>query len=170
MTPTTAWSPCSARSGENVEILARLVGEKVLCGMPNEHGRTTCRGELARVEEWQGIRLLCIPDGWKRKARGHFTLSNHSVHLRKGVQLKVGKGDLAADQAAGQGRPRNHRPTDRPQERDAYLAGYGLTSVSAVFESISIPATGIRSTCPRCGHINTLTASLVVGQFESGPG
>lgn len=142
-----------------MEILARLVGNKVLCGMPNEHGRTTCRGELARVEEWRDKRLLCIPDGWKQKARGHFTSTNHSVALRQVATGKVRRGDLDADQLARQGRPRNRRPIDRPQERDAYLAGYGLTSVSAVIEIEFFPAAGILADCPRCGHVNTVMAS-----------
>jgi hypothetical protein len=141
-----------------VEILARLVGNRVMCGMPNEHGDTICRGELARVEERLGKRLLVIPDGWKQKARGHFTLTNHSVRLRDVATSKVSRGDLASDQLIGRARPRNRR-THGSQEPDANLATYGLASVSGAFEYI--PAAGILSDCPRCGHVNTLTASLL---------
>jgi hypothetical protein len=142
------------------EILARRVGEKVLCGMPNKHGIPTCGGELARVQGWQGKPLLLvIPDGWKQKARGHWALTSHSVSLRGVAASKVSRGKLAPDQAVARARPRNRRPIDRADERDAYLAGYGLGSVSAVFEAISIPSAGILSDCPTCGHVNTLRAA-----------
>jgi hypothetical protein len=142
-----------------VEILARLVGDRVKCGMPNESGATTCFGDIARVAEWHGIRLLCIPDGWKRKtgeARDHWTLTNHSVSLRDVTASKVSRRKLAPDQASARSRPRNRRPIGRV-EGDANLAAYGIDSVSAVFEWI--PAAGILSDCPRCGHVNTLMAS-----------
>jgi hypothetical protein len=144
------------------EILARRVGEKVLCGMLNKHGIPTCGGELARVEEWHGIPLLCIPDGWKRKpfkVLDHWALTSHSVSLRDVAASKVSRGKLEPNQAVARARPRNRRPIDRPDRRDTYLVGYGLRSVSAVFESISIPAAGILSDCPQCGHVNTLKAA-----------
>jgi hypothetical protein len=136
-----------------VELLARLdraTGLQVLCGMP------TCRGVLARVAVVDDRRLLCMLDGWKHKARGHWTLNNHSVHLQKVATTEVSRGDLAPDQLVGRGRPRNRRPIDRAEERDANRAAFGLSSDNYVIQPWP---SGILADCPRCGHVNTLTAA-----------
>ncbi|HEY8755285.1 MAG TPA: hypothetical protein VIN65_02895 [Candidatus Dormibacteraeota bacterium] len=129
-----------------VEILARLdrtTGMQVLCGMKNERGMHTCRGEVAHIEIVDGKRVLSMLDGWKQRGSpNHFTLNNHSVRLRKVAHVKVSRGDLAPDQFAGQGRPRTRR--------------------EALGDWAIFPAKGIiLADCPQCGHVNTLTGSAL---------
>jgi hypothetical protein len=139
----------------DVEILARLdraTGVKVLCGSVGN----TCRGELGRVDVIANDqRVLCMLAGWKQKARGHFTLNNHSKPRGAKATAAVRRGVLPRGQLASRRRASFRQRI--PTELDTNRIAYGLEPDVFVIESI--PAAGILADCPVCGRVNTLTAA-----------
>ncbi len=134
------------------EILARLdrtTGTRVMCG------GNVCRGELARVQVIEGVRMLCMLDGWKHAGPGHWRASEHSLKREAKATTAVRRGTLDREVLASRRRSELRQPI--PAERDANRAAYGLTRDNYVIESI--PSAGILADCPKCGRTNTLTAA-----------
>ena len=137
--------------------LDNKTGLRVLCGAKDDDGRYTCRGELARVAVLKADRrVLCMLDGWKHKARGHWVLNAHSARRLAGAESAVSRGLLSAEQLAERSRPRFRRPI--PVGSDANAAGYGLSADNYVV----FPGTaGILADCPRCTRTNVLTETAL---------
>lgn len=140
------------------ELFARLdkTGLRVLCSS----GDRTCRSELARVAiQPDGVRVLCMLDGWKQKnrldIREHWLETNHSARRRRGAEAAVALGSLAPDRLHARGAPQRRRPIDSPDECDRLEA-----SARGKDNIVALPGPeGILATCPRCDHENTLSAA-----------
>ncbi len=137
-----------------MEVLARLdktTGLRVLCGWP------TCHGELACIQIVKGKRVLCMLDGWKHKARGHWAQNQHSAHRAANATDAVRRGELARELLASRRRPRLRQPI--PDDKDTFRSVFGLNSDNHVIAPV--PKVGILADCPipSCGRVNLLLGS-----------
>jgi hypothetical protein len=137
-----------------VEVLARLdktTRLRVLCGAVGG----TCRGELATVRIWKGMRVLCMPAGSKHIARGHYRTTKHSLERARKATAAVRRGDLlnGVDQLAARRHSRTRSPI--PKGKDLYLSVYEVAGEVVVEQ---IPKVGILMDCPipSCERTNVL--------------
>lgn len=153
--------------------LDRKTRLRVLCGA-TVNGRFICVGELARVgildpqqygrpERSEEIRVLCMLDGWRHRAPGHWTLNNHSARRLAGAQRAVTRGLLAPKQYAARSRPRFRRPKEtsrRTSLPDVNMVAYPALGPTDNYVVQPWPA-GILADCPRCGRTNVLDADML---------
>lgn len=117
-------------------------GLRVLCGAQVD-GRFVCGAELARVGVLpDGRRVLCMLDGWKHRARGHWALSNHSRR-----QLAAGE----------RPRFRRRKETGRNYQGDPFQAAFPSLGPKDNYVVQPWPS-GSLADCPKCQAVNVLTA------------